>query len=298
MPQPEQKSNEIKALHWLPDNRIQFEMAAPPKKITGTKVAKVLDEDPFSSPFSVWSEITRLYEPPFKETKFTRAGEAIEPKQFAYAKEKLAKPGREFISPTDRYGDNPLDATRGDFFDLVNVFGGMWDFVYAENGRITGLLEMKTTNARNYNRWTQQIPKEKIMQAALYAWLLDAEDYYIVASFLPDHMYDHPEDFKCNENNTIIMQYNMRRQKEKMTQRLIEPAMKWWDAHISQTISPTFDRVRDVASLNAIIEKYGAISEGHMPSLIKCTQCGSTDLDYFKGKLKCNHCGCIFTNPD
>ena len=58
-----------------------------PKKITGTRFAQILVPGRFNSPFEAWCEIMRVYEKPYEDNKYTRAGEAIQPIQTEYVQQ-------------------------------------------------------------------------------------------------------------------------------------------------------------------------------------------------------------------
>ena len=236
-------------IQWLSDNTIKVSQSRPPKKITGTRFPDVLNMNPFKTPFEVWCALTRTYEEPFVDNQFTKAGKVIEPKQFVYAKKQLNKPNWQFVAPTDKFGPDPFRTTYGDFFRERSIFGGMWDYLINENGRTIGLFEMKTTNEKNAPFWRNELPEMNTLQAALYAWLLNVDQFYMVSSFLKESDYNAPSSFMCGNANTIITPFRLSQKYPSFEQNYIEPVRTWWNNHVLTGISPQFDETRDAKIL-------------------------------------------------
>ena len=69
------------------EDRKHIELDNPPKQhklLTGTRFASCLGLNPYSSPFQIWCECTKLVTPSYEETMYTKAGKIIEPKQREY----------------------------------------------------------------------------------------------------------------------------------------------------------------------------------------------------------------------
>ena len=60
-------------MEWLKNNQIKITPPARPKKLTATRFAAIFGLNAWSTPFEAWCEITRTYEKPFEETKYTKA---------------------------------------------------------------------------------------------------------------------------------------------------------------------------------------------------------------------------------
>jgi predicted phage-related endonuclease len=237
---------------WNDNNTITVTPPARPKKLTATRFAAVLDKNVWESPFSVWCAVTRTYEPPFEDTIYTNAGKAIEPKQLDYCKKTYFMNVK---TPTDVYGANYFNKTFGDFFPNEKIFGGMWDsLVVDENGKPTKVIECKTT--KRAEDWEGgKIPEYYAMQAALYAYLLGVDDVIMVASFLDESDYDHPENFKPSVKNTILVPFKVSEKYPKF-KTMLKDAETWWHKHVDTGISPVFDEKRDADYLKALRTKH------------------------------------------
>ena len=240
---------DIKQTHsefkWRPDKRIEAKDFLRHKKITGTRLPKVLNMEPKVSPFAAWCAMMHVYEEPYKETIWTHVGEVIEPKQFEYMKKVFAKEGRVFVSPTDRYGEDYKDKTTYDFFPAHDHFGGMWDYVLERNDKTVMVFEMKTTGVNQRKYWEQHLPNKYVVQAALYAWLSRVDYFCMVCSFLEKKDYDEPEKYECNESNTFYRVLQVSKFYKDFEKQVILPALDWWDQYIETGISPEYDEERD-----------------------------------------------------
>lgn len=246
---PRVVSTSASGIQWRSDNTIKVSQSRPPKKITGTRFPDVLNINPFKTPFEVWCALTRTYEEPFVDNQFTKAGKVIEPKQFIYAQRQMNNPRWRFVAPTDVFGPDPFRATYGDFFREKSIFGGMWDYLINENGRTIGLFEMKTTNEKNASFWRNELPEMNTLQAALYAWLLNVDQFYMVSSFLKESDYNAPSSFMCGSSNTIITPFKLSQKYPNFKRDYIDPVTAWWNNHVVTGVSPQFDETRDAKIL-------------------------------------------------
>jgi hypothetical protein len=243
-------------MYKIENNRVIIDPPKRPKKITGTRLASILELDKWNTPFKTWCAITRTYEEPFVDTKYTRAGKVIEPKIINYLN-KVYYFG-DLKSPTDIYGENYFDKTYGDFFPNVSIFGGMWDAVYYENGKIASVIEIKTT--KRAEDWSNGAPIHYALQAALYAHLLGVDDVVMVASFLDDIDYERPENFVPSSSNTIIDDFKVSERFPRF-QAHLDRAIDWWNAHVATGISPTFDEKKDDEILKQLRKNAIDVSE-------------------------------------
>lgn len=224
-------------MEWLEGNQIKVDPPKRPKKITGTRFGAILGLNPWKTPFEVWCEVTRTYEKPFEDTIYTTAGKIIEPKQAAYIKSAYFM--RDMESPTDIYGADYFNKTYGDFYKDEKVFGGMWDYISRPDEIV---FEMKTT--KRAEDWQNDVPEYYALQAALYAYLLGWDKAYMVASFLKDEDYEHPEDFAPTAANTIVEPFSIEDRYPDF-QKYIEDAVEWWDKYVVTGISPPYDEKKD-----------------------------------------------------
>lgn len=234
-------------IKWLEGNRIQVPPPKRTKKMTGTRFASVLGLNKWSTPFEMWCAITKTYEKPFEDTIYTLAGKTIEPKQAEYMRKAYMM---DIVKPEDIYGKDYFKTTFGDFFRDVPIFGGMWDYlVRDEDGGIDMVLEMKTS--KRVEDWADDIPEYYALQAALYAWLLGVDQVVMVASFLEEKDYEHPENFVPNAKNTITRDFKVSERYPDFI-KMIDRASDWWIEHVESGISPAYDEKRDAEILEAL----------------------------------------------
>lgn len=234
-------------IKWV-DKHIEVTPPKCPKKITGTRLASIFGLNKWNTPFKAWCEITKTYQEPFKDTKFTIAGKTIEPKQAEYMRKAYAMTSLK--TPTDLYGADYFNKTHGDFFPKSKHLGGMFDFlVYDDQGKVDMVLEMKTT--QRSEDWENDIPEYYAIQASLYAWLLGVDDVVMVCSFLDPKDYDDPGAFVVSVENTITVPFKVS-ERYPTFGAMVAQAEKWWDDHVETGISPDFDEKADADILKAL----------------------------------------------
>ena len=210
--------------------------------------SSVLGLNPWSTPFEIWCAVTKTYEKPFEDTKYTLAGKAIEPKQIAYMQSMYQMD--DLRTPTDLYGADYFNKTFGDFFPDVRALGGMWDSILVdENGKPTAVLEFKTTS--RIEDWEKDVPEYYALQASLYAYLLGVEKVIMVCSALEPTDYDHPENFVPSVSNTFTRPFNLH-ERYPSFEGMVDFALAWWDAHVETGISPDYDEQKDAEILKAL----------------------------------------------
>ena len=192
------------------------------KKITGTRLASIVDRNAYCSEFEVACDICRLFSEEV-DNKYTRAGKVIEPKIRDYVRkhpEKMDSLGSEFkieepIDPDqcwyNHFGKSSPYYRKG----LVNCdypdFGGMVDgYVDFADGTRAAVLEIKTAGIEKRESWFQNgeftVPEHYVLQASLYCKLTSPELRKIVfaVGFLEEKDYEDPESWEPNEDNTYI----------------------------------------------------------------------------------------------
>lgn len=213
-----------------------------PKKLTGTRFASVLGVDKWNTPFKTWCAITKTYEDPFTDNKYTIAGKTIEPKIIEYLNKTYFL--NSVKSPTDIYGKDYFKKTFGDFFPNEDIFGGMWDALVMDDDDISAVIEIKTT--KRAEDWADgKAPIHYSLQAALYAHLLGIDNVVMVAAFLEDEDYEHPENFVPSVDNTIVDDFLVS-QRFPDFKNYIATAVYWWCNHVMTGVSPDFDEKKDV----------------------------------------------------
>ncbi len=224
------------------------------KYLTGTRLASCLGLNPYSTPFQIWCECTRLVTPPFEETIYTKAGRIIEPKQREYVSEKFPN----IVSPEEYFGDI-FEQVRWNFFnDEQKPFAGCWDAVSTKDNKrdITMVVEFKT--ASDPRKWDNTIPVYYELQGCLYAKLLGLDRVLFVASFLDKLDYAHPENFIPNEENTIMIVKKLKDVTIEMNgeylsiDEVLEKAKDFWKNYVETGISPEFDETKDKEYLDII----------------------------------------------
>lgn len=237
-------------------------------KVTGTRLAGILGLNKWTTPFQMWCEITKTARLPFEDTIYTLAGKAIEPKQIQWTKERISD---NILSPEEFFG-NRYHEVKYDFYPENRIYGGMWDAkLVRPSGKVSDIFEYKTT--KRAEDWVDGPPVYYLIQALEYAYLEGAKRVHLVASFLEDDDYNHPEDFVVTDENTQIFTYDVNRTyiclqtgfifdetdiDEKdipffyKISDLINEADIWYDKHIKTGISPEFDEVKDKEYLDIL----------------------------------------------
>lgn len=260
-------------MKWLDSNQIQITPPKRTKKVTGTRFATILGLNPWSTPFEMWCAITKTYEKPFEDTIYTAAGKAIEPKQAEYMKKSY---GMDLITPTDRYGEDYFNKTRGDFFPENPHFGGMWDYLGVdEEGKVDTVLEMKTT--KRIEDWQNDAPEYYALQAALYAYLLGVDNVIMVASFLDEKDYADPSKYVPNIKNTITVEFKVSERYPDF-ERMVAEVKSWWGEYVNGGISPVYDEKKD-AEILAALRTHNLTPDTDINSLIKEAEGLKTEVD-------------------
>ena len=247
-------------IKWI-DNHIEVAPPKKPKKISGTYFATVLGFDPWKTPFAAWCKNTRTYEEPFAGNKYTNAGEIIEPKVFEFLRTSMGFGGR-VVTPTDMYGADYFEKTRGDFFPESNTFSGMWDaLIVDEEGKPEFVVEVKTVqvDGRSGNleqRWKDgEAPHYQALQASLYAYLLGIDRVLMVAVALEDKKgdYEHPEQVTPSYvNHNVYIDAFKVSQRYPNFDMYVEKATNYWNNHVLTGISPEYDEKKDADILKEL----------------------------------------------
>ena len=240
------------------EDKKHIELEEQPKRfkyLTGTRLASCVGLNPYSTPFQIWCECTRLVTPPFEETIYIQAGRTIEKLQREYISKKFPN----IMSPEEYFG-NIFEQVRWNFFDSSDKpFAGCWDAVSTGiNGKdINMVVEFKTANdARKWENNT--IPTYYELQGALYAKLLGLDRVLFVASFPSKLDYAKPENFVPSEDNTIMIVKKLKDMVFEINGKIfsldevLDLAKDFWHKYIETGISPEFDEKKDKEYLDII----------------------------------------------
>ncbi len=231
-----------------------------PKKITGTRFAALLGFNKWSTPFKTWCDITGVYREPFEDTIYTIAGKTIEPLQHKYMREHYFM--QNLVSPEQVYGKDVFKKTYGDFFPDTPIFGGMWDAVLVDRDNIPQtVIEFKTT--KRSEDWLNDVPEYYALQASLYAYLLGIRKVLMVCSFLDDKDYEHPENFVCDESNTILVNFDVYERYPQFA-TYIESCTQMYQ---NLSISPFYDETKDADILKVLKTTAGEVDTDMLSQL-------------------------------
>jgi uncharacterized protein (DUF2267 family) len=233
-------------MEWLKSNQLKVDPPKKPKKITGTRFASILGLDRWNTEFKTWCAITRTYEEPFVDNKYTIAGKVIEPKIIEYLRKGYLM---DIKTPEDIYGKDYFKKTWGDFFPNEPIFGGMWDALAYEASAPDAVVEIKST--KRVEDWANGAPEYYALQAALYANRKGLDNVIMVCAFLEEKDYENPEAFIPSVDNTIIDVFKISERFPQMS-RHINRAEQWWEDHVPTGLSPIFDEKKDADILKEL----------------------------------------------
>lgn len=192
------------------------------KKITGTRLASIVNRNAYCSEFEVACDICKLFKEDV-DNKYLRAGRVIEPLIRRFVREhegtmsslgtglKVEDPVDSETCYYDHFGKKSPYYRKG----LVNTeyieFGGLVDgYVDATNGERLAVLEIKTAGIDKKGMWFTDgeftVPEHYVLQASLYCKLTSPELRKIVfaVGFLEESDYAEPGIWSPNENNTHV----------------------------------------------------------------------------------------------
>lgn len=267
-------------MQWLEGNRLQIDPPKRPKRITGTRFPTVLGLNPWATPFEAWCAITRTYEEPFVDNKYTIAGKVIEPKVIDYLNKIYFR--EKLKTPTDIYGKDYFKKTYGNFFPNIKVFGGMWDSLFFRNGEVEAVIEIKTT--KRAEDWADGAPEFYALQAALYAYNLGVDRVVMSVSFLEEKDYINPEAFIPSAENTTVEMFKLSERFPQFDQH-IERAYAFWDDHVLTGISPPYDEHKDAAILDEL-RKQTVVANKSIDELIAEGEVLKQQIEEVKATIK------------
>lgn len=277
-------------------------------KITGSRFLAVLGKDNYTSDFKAACLIARIYSE-FEPTKYTEAGDKIEPIIRSYVRDNwdVLLKDRMSLSEGDVITvEEPVDKRdcHYDHFGSEPIFGGLVDGYLRLNGTRKAILEIKTSSHRD--DWADgKVPEGYLLQASLYAELAGLDTIVFAVGFLEDGDYDEPEAWAPTDDNTKIVVMHKKDISEEM-----EYAEDWFKRFILRGMTPkwtdrdecvidnfiqrevTFLSGELVCTINKLIDSYGKCDTSEMEDEIKHALAGKmlTDND----RIKYEHNGYVF----
>ncbi|QZE12398.1 MAGa7180 family putative nuclease [Mycoplasma sp. Ms02] len=212
------------------------------KKIGGSTIPDVLKTDAFKSQFGAFCHIARLKLPVLSK-KYINAGNEIEPKIFSFYTELMKTKNPDVVIEhyvAKDYGFNYFEGKD-------DVIGGVPDGFNRTEGI---LLEAKTVGYKKYETWSKKsqdpsnrwpgVPVAYRKQAQLYAHLMNADRYTILATFLRDEEgdYEHPENYDIKKRNFSTFNFLTNHTE---AQDDINFVKSWYREHTQSGISPVYD---------------------------------------------------------
>ncbi|WKX02397.1 MAGa7180 family putative nuclease [Candidatus Mycoplasma mahonii] len=200
------------------------------KKIGGSSVGDVLLVDNYKSRFQAFCRMSWVGVP-ILDRKYVDAGIAIEPKVLDLISNKLSKPVKGF--PAKEYN---YDYFKG----KDDVVGGLPDGLLEADGIV---IEVKTTGAKNFDKWKKWgIPVAYHKQSQLYTYLMGLKEYVIVATFLEEEDYAHPEDYDIVQRKTKLWKFKI---DNNQVEDDIKKIKTWYYEYTKSGISPEWDPILD-----------------------------------------------------
>ena len=209
-------------------------------KMTGTMLGGITGMSPYSTPFSVATELLRIYEDEeVGNFPSVIAGKYLEPVILNY----LDKSGRlentqaEVLFPRyeqgshmdwkshfdDEYFSGHIDAIAGHVKDAHDGFG---------------IVENKTTTNESAWDWVNSIPPTYYwLQASLYAYFFGYDTIYFTVGILTLEERDDPTTFVPNEDNVRIMKVGLYPD----FPAILDRCREWYDTYIKNGRTPDAD---------------------------------------------------------
>lgn len=201
------------------------------KKIGGSSIADVLEIDDFKSQFLAFCRIAWIA-PPIMVSKYIDAGVAIEPMVIDSLKKHWPKIEIHSYSAQDY---------NYDYFAGINpIIGGVPDG-YIPSKEI--VLEIKTTGEKNFESWSKNgVPLAYLKQAQLYTYLMNKENFWIVATFLKEDDYVNPKKYPIEKR--IIKNFAYKIDKAQVENDL-SLVFDWYKKYTKIGHSPVYDEIKD-----------------------------------------------------
>lgn len=252
------ENNQIKLTEdYFNKNKAKF------KKITGSRLASILNKNKYTSPAKVWAMMTNLYYEEMDET-LSKVGNIIEPKIKDYVQKLTNIKYKQY---------NPFEV-KWDVFNENKIFGGIPDGEPIDaNGKLDysnnlPMLEIKTTSIDSFvyktidgvlkmqkdenniplvkqkngkkDSWYEKgnivIPDEYKLQLSLYLYLRGITKGLFAIAFLEKEDYAFPNDFNPDNRTIELVELNIN---NTSFDQIVAKATEWYNSFIEKGISPT-----------------------------------------------------------
>ncbi|AIA29495.1 hypothetical protein MCFN_01770 [Mycoplasmopsis californica] len=242
------------------------------KKFGGSSISNVLINDRFKGQFLAFLHMSRLAMPVL-EQKYIKAGQVVEDKLFEFLQNKFG--------PKFSFEHIVASKYQYDYFKGQQKYiGGVPDGL---NKTSKIVLEIKSAQEKKLEQWVDKydLPNEYIMQAQLYAHMLEYPSFIIIAVFLKDSDYVDTEKIDLNNNKVKVYgPYSVDRNK---AQDQMDKINEFWLNYARTGVSPIFDPIRDAQ----VLEYLQCRNEDEWFALFnKWKQRGKIDADIKFEKVK------------
>lgn len=239
------------------DNKKRIIIEPPKQKnrISGHRLATILNLNKYSTPFQSWCEITKLARPEIEDNKYLNAGRVLEPKIIEF----VSKQFPNVMSIKDYYGKVFKQYEFNNFKDESNIFGGVIDAVATADDKKTIMMICECKTSSHPEQWRNgNVPVEYLLQGALYSYLKGLDRVLFACTFLDEVDYGRPEDVQVSDKNTILVVKKLKDMLFEIDgeyyniEGCIQLAKQWWEAYVESGISPEFDEKKDKEYLDLI----------------------------------------------
>lgn len=209
-------------------------------KMTGTMLGGIMGMSQWDTPFSVATELLRIYEEEgVGNLPSVRAGKYLEPIILNYLDRtgRLENTQAEVLFP--RYEEGSHMDWKSHFED--EYFSGHFDAIAGhvkDAHKGFGIVENKTTMDESAWDWVNSIPPTHYwLQASLYAYFLGYDTIYFTVGILTQEERDDPTTFVPDERNVRIMKVGLYPD----FQNILDRCREWYIAYIRNGITPEPD---------------------------------------------------------
>lgn len=204
--------------------------------ITGTQVAGILGESPWSSPFQVACQLLGVAREDISDKPATMTGRALERRIIDYVRDTYSDQGT-FIPAAELYEkrDGDHDTWPSDFED--DVFAGHVDGLVVTDDGASFILEVKTSS--NMDSWQNGVPEYYYWQIALYNHFMTAQDKAWVALGVVDDA-DRRRPSKWTPSKENVALFCMDIDQDEVASK-IEELREWYATYIMNGVTPPYD---------------------------------------------------------
>lgn len=207
------------------------------RKVSGTSLAGILGESPWSSPFQVACNLLGVARKDISKKPAVKAGQILEPRIIEYVKSKYSGIGL-FLGADEVYDkrEGNHDSWKSDFES--DVFSGHVDGIVMKDDGSEYIFEVKTSI--NMDAWVEGVPKYYYWQVALYNYFITKKDHaYIALGIVTQDTYKDANSWMPNEN-TVLLFDSIKFNNEEV-EMVLEKVKEWYHTYIENGITPPYD---------------------------------------------------------